>query len=67
MSDVLERFLRYVKIDTQSDDDSGLNPSTAKQHDLARILYEELKDMGFTDDEIANRYKIKLYDEVVLH
>ena len=28
---------------------------------------EELKDMGFTDDEIANRYKIKLYDEVVLH
>ena len=28
---------------------------------------EELKDMGFTDDEIANSYKIKLYDEVVLH
>lgn len=28
---------------------------------------EELKEMGFTDDEIANRYKIKLYDEVVLH
>lgn len=49
MSDVLERFLRYVKIDTQSDEDSGLNPSTAKQHDLARILYEELKDMGASD------------------
>ena len=49
MSDVLERFLRYVKIDTQSDEDSGLSPSTAKQHDLARILYEELKDMGASD------------------
>ena len=49
MSDVLERFLRYVKIDTQSDEDSGLSPSTAKQHDLARVLYEELKDMGASD------------------
>lgn len=49
MSDVLERFLRYVKIDTQSDEDSGLSPSTAKQHDLARILYAELKDMGASD------------------
>ena len=49
MSDVLERFLRYVKIDTQSDEDSGLSPSTVKQHDLARILYEELKDMGASD------------------
>lgn len=49
MSEVLDRFLRYVKIDTQSDEDSGLSPSTAKQHDLARILYEELKEMGASD------------------
>lgn len=49
MSEVLDRFLRYIKIDTQSDEDSGLSPSTSKQHDLARILYEELKEMGASD------------------
>ena len=49
MSEVLERFLRYIKIDTRSDEDSGLSPSTSKQHDLARILYEELKEMGASD------------------
>ncbi len=49
MSEVLERFLRYIKIDTRSDEDSGLSPSTAKQHDLARILYEEFKEMGASD------------------
>ncbi len=49
MSEVLERFLRYVKIDTQSDEDSGSSPSTAKQHDLAKVLYEELKEMGASE------------------
>ena len=28
---------------------------------------DELENMGFSEEEIANRYKIKLYDEVVLH
>ena len=42
----VERFLRYVKIDTQSDENSGTSPSTAKQHDLAKILAAELKEMG---------------------
>ena len=49
MSEVLDRFLRYIKIDTQSDEDSGLSPSTSKQHELAKILYEELKEMGASD------------------
>ena len=49
MSEVLDRFLKYIKIDTQSDEDSGLSPSTEKQHDLARILYEELNEMGASD------------------
>ncbi|MBQ6733301.1 MAG: peptidase T [Lachnospiraceae bacterium] len=49
MSEVLERFLRYVKIDTQSSEESGLSPSTAKQHDLAKLLYEELKTLGASD------------------
>ena len=39
---VIEDFLRYVKIDTQSDDTTGASPSTAKQHDLASLLEKEL-------------------------
>lgn len=46
---ILERFLRYVKIDTQSDPDSTTFPSTSKQFDLARMLTDELKDVGLTD------------------
>lgn len=46
---VIERFLKYVKIDTQSDDTSTTFPSTEKQKDLARILYQELVDMGASD------------------
>ncbi|SDA76304.1 tripeptide aminopeptidase [Butyrivibrio sp. INlla18] len=44
--DVIEKFLRYVKIDTQSDDTSGTSPSTMKQHDLAKLLVSELKEIG---------------------
>lgn len=43
---VLERFLRYVKIDTRSDEASGSVPSTAGQHELARLLAGELGQMG---------------------
>lgn len=46
---VLDRFLKYVKIDTQSDPHSPSQPSTAKQFDLAKVLAQELKDMGLTD------------------
>ncbi len=46
MSTVLERFLRYVKIDTQSDETTQKSPSTKGQHDLASLLYEELIDLG---------------------
>ena len=48
MSKVIDNFLRYVKIDTQSAE-NDLHPSTAKQHDLAKLLYEELKAMGASD------------------
>jgi tripeptide aminopeptidase len=44
-----ERFLRYVKIDTQSDASSPSQPSTEKQKDLSRILVTELLAMGITD------------------
>ncbi|MDQ8726085.1 peptidase T [Bradyrhizobium sp. LHD-71] len=46
---VLERFLRYVVIDTQSDPASPSCPSTAKQKDLGRLLAKELKEMGLDD------------------
>lgn len=41
-----ERFLRYVAIDTGSSEDSGQHPSTDRQWTLARMLEQELKDMG---------------------
>jgi tripeptide aminopeptidase len=46
---VLERFLRYVKIDTQSDPNSPTVPSTEKQKNLGKILTEELTAIGITD------------------
>ena len=47
--DVIEKFLRYVKIDTQSDDTTGTSPSTMKQHYLAKLLFEELNEIGASD------------------
>jgi len=47
--ELLERFLRYVKIDTESDDESSSYPSTEKQKDLGRLLVDELKGLGVGD------------------
>ncbi|MCR5154246.1 MAG: peptidase T [Lachnospiraceae bacterium] len=49
---VLDRFLRYVQVDTESDEDSTSFPSTMKQKDLAKILVEELKEIGAKDVEM---------------
>ena len=46
---VTERFLKYVKIDTQSDPTSPTCPSTEKQKDLGRLLVQELLEMGVKD------------------
>lgn len=46
---VTERFIRYAKIDTQSDPTSPTCPSTEKQKNLSRLLVEELKTMGIED------------------
>ncbi|HLO68910.1 MAG TPA: hypothetical protein VK188_17935, partial [Holophaga sp.] len=46
---LLERFLRYVKVDTQSAEDAPGFPSTEKQKDLARILVGELLELGCGD------------------
>jgi tripeptide aminopeptidase len=50
--DAAERFLRYVQIDTQSDEDSETYPSTEKQLDLLRLLVDELKEAGLADAAI---------------
>ena len=46
---VLEKFLRYVRINTQSKEDAVLFPSTDVQLDLAQLLVQELRDMGVND------------------
>ncbi|HTU87146.1 MAG TPA: peptidase T [Solirubrobacteraceae bacterium] len=47
--DVLARFLRYVRIDTQSQRDRTSSPSTPGQLDLARLLVDELREAGLDD------------------
>jgi tripeptide aminopeptidase len=46
---LLDRFLRYVQVDTRSDENSKTSPSTEKQKDLSRMLVEELKELGCSD------------------
>lgn len=45
----VDRFLKYVKIDTQSDENSTTFPSDPKQLELSKILVEELKEIGLAD------------------
>lgn len=49
---VAERFMRYAQIDTTADPNSTSFPSSAKQRDLAQLLYNELIDLGLSDVEI---------------
>ena len=46
---ILERFLRYISIDTQSDESSTTFPSTSKQFDLLKLLRDELLSFGLKD------------------
>lgn len=46
MEKLIDRFLRYVSVDTQSDEDSQSQPSTAKQLNLLKMLRDELEAMG---------------------
>ena len=49
---LVERFLRYVSFDTQSDDNSGVTPSTPKQMIFAQYLKNELEALGLEDIEL---------------
>jgi tripeptide aminopeptidase len=51
--DVLERFLRYVRIDTTSDQDSTSYPSTERQRELGQLLERELRELGLGDVELT--------------
>jgi len=52
---VLERFLRYIKIDTQSNENSETTPSTEKQFELAKILKQELGELGLQDISLDDK------------
>ncbi|WP_026895940.1 peptidase T [Clostridiisalibacter paucivorans] len=54
MSKVAQRFLRYVKYDTQSNESSASVPSTPNQLAFAKILAEELKSLGLKDISLDN-------------
>jgi tripeptide aminopeptidase len=54
LQELEERFLRYVKIDTQSDETSNEAPSTERQLDLLRLLKQELDEMGTFDSRITD-------------
>jgi len=51
---LLERFLRYVKVDTQSDEGSSTHPSTEKQKNLGRLLVGELRKLGCVDARMTD-------------
>lgn len=51
---VVDRFLRYVRIDTQSAEDAKATPSTQKQWTLARLLADELRQIGAEDVRVSD-------------
>jgi tripeptide aminopeptidase len=53
MDTLLDRFLRYVRIDTQSDEKSTTSPSTARQLTLSRLLADECRALGLQDVSMA--------------
>lgn len=53
--ELLERFLRYVKVNTKSDDKSETTPSTACQLDLAKILKNECEKIGLTEVSLDDK------------
>lgn len=49
MQHIIDRFVKYIKIDTESDPNNPAFPSTEKQWDLAKVLVEELKEIGMQE------------------
>ena len=49
MEKILDRFLRYVAVETTSDENGTTHPSSLKELDLSRMLVDEMKQMGIAD------------------
>src|SRR5690625_5901141 len=65
---LVDRFIRYVKIDTESDPNSQTTPSTKKQWDLANLLVKELKEIEMQEVSIDdNAYIIATLPSNVEH
>ena len=60
-AELLERFLRYVAVPTQSDPKAGVVPSNPKEFDLANLLAAELKAMGFEKVEVSEYAVVTAY------
>lgn len=63
MERVIERFLEYVKIDTESSEDGASTPSTAKQHDLAGLLAGQLQEIG-AEEIVYDKERCYVYASV---
>ena len=53
--ELLERFLKYVKIPTMSSEESNTIPSTIKQFDLASVLVDDLKELGLENIKLTDK------------
>lgn len=53
--ELIERFINYCKIDTESDSNTHTTPSTMKQYDLANLLVKELKEIGVEDAYVNDK------------
>lgn len=49
-----ERLIKYAKVSTASEEGIGVSPSTPRQFDLARLLVEELLELGVADAEVTD-------------
>ena len=68
MQNIIDRFISYVIIDTESDPNSTTTPSTEKQWNLANKLVEELKSIGLEDVTIdKNAYIMATLPSNVSH
>ena len=52
---IVDRFIKYAKIDTESDENSNQTPSTKKQFDLARVVEQEMREMGLEDISLDDK------------
>lgn len=52
--DIVERFLTYTKVNTQSDETSGIVPSTLSQMDFAQRLADDLRSIGMHDVDVSS-------------